>query len=351
MSRPRVLLLGGAGFIGFGIASFLAGQRNCDLTIADQFSPGQKDSDFNALSERHSVTLIEGDFTDPALFDCLETDYDHVYMLAAVVGVNRCLEHPEEVIRINTALTANTLAWLRRSRVGRVLFASSSECYAGTTTAFNYPVPTAEDVPLCVDDIRHPRATYAVTKMLGESAFLSAASRSGFEATVVRYQNVFGPRMGFRHVIPHLVERFLAKSESPFQIYGAYQTRAFCYISDSAEGSVLAMESPRAAGEIYHIGATDEISIETLVHAVGDIMGYRGRYVQAPSYPGSVARRCPDISKARSELGYRPRVPWREGLARTVSWYRRFFESGAPIPDGGFAPPGQLSYRKAGNIL
>lgn len=351
MSRSRILLLGGAGFIGFGIASFLAQQRDCDLTIADQFSSGQKDNDFTELVARHKITLIEGDFTDSALFDRLESEYDSVYMLAAVVGVKRCLEHPEEVIRINTALTANTLAWLRRSRVGRVLFASSSECYAGTTTAFNYPVPTAEDVPLCVDDIQHPRYTYAVTKMLGESAFLSCAAPYGFEATVVRYQNVFGPRMGFKHVIPHLVERFLADSESPFQIYGADQTRAFCYISDSAEGSVRAMESPRAAGEVYHIGATEEISIETLVRAVGEILGYSGRYEHAPTYPGSVARRCPDISKARVQLGYQPRVPWREGLERTVAWYCRFFESGAPIPDGGFAPPRRLSYRMAGSAL
>ncbi len=349
MPKPKVLLLGGAGFIGFGIASFLAQQRDCDLTIADQFSPGQKDSEFTELVARHNITLIEGDFTDPALFDYLESEYDYVYMLAAVVGVNRCLEHPEEVIRINTALTVNTLAWLRRSRVRRVLFASSSECYAGTTTAFNYPVPTGEDVPLCVEDIRHPRYTYAVTKMLGESAFLNCAVPYGFEATVVRYQNVFGPRMGFKHVIPHLVERFLSASENPFQIYGADQTRAFCYISDAVEGSVRAVESPRAAGKVYHIGATEEVSIETLVRAVGDIMGYRGGYARAPTYPGSVARRCPDISKARAELGYQPKVPWREGLERTVAWYCRFFESGARIPDGGFAAPEGLSYRGAGS--
>ena len=140
-------------------------------------------------------------------------------MLASVVGVDHVNEMPHEIIRINTALIYNTLEWLKKDSNCKVLFTSTSECYAGTIEAFNYQIPTAEDVPLTIQDITHPRFTYAVTKMLGESGFIQYANKLGFECTIVRYHNVYGQRMGFKHVIPHLAQRFL-NGENPFKIYG-----------------------------------------------------------------------------------------------------------------------------------
>ena len=240
-------------------------------------------------------------------------------MLASVVGVDYVNEMPHEIIRINTALIWNTLEWLRNSKCGKVLFTSTSECYAGTIEAFDYKIPTSEQVPLTIQDIRHPRFTYAVTKMLGESGFIQYADKLGFDCTIVRYHNVYGPRMGFKHVIPHLAQRFL-NGENPFKVYGASQTRAFNFIDDAVEGTVLAMERGRS-GEIYHIGTEEEISIKELVVYTGKLMGFTGKYVDAPTYPGSVARRCPDISKAKNELGYEPKVSWKLGLKETINWY------------------------------
>ena len=94
---------------------------------------------------------------------------------------------------------------------------------------------------------------------------------TSFDSTIVRYQNAFGPDMGFKHAVPHIIERFCA-GEAPFKIYSHKQTRAFCYISDSAEGTVLAMENDKANGEIYHIGSTEEISMETLTKEIGKIL-------------------------------------------------------------------------------
>ena len=136
-------------------------------------------------------------------------------MLASVVGVNNTLEIPHEIIRINTQLIINTLEWIRFSKVKKVLFTSTSENYAGTIDTFGYKIPTPEEIPLTITDISHPRFTYAITKMLGESGFLNYSKKLNFECCIVRYHNVFGPRMGFKHVIPHLAERFLSK-ESPF---------------------------------------------------------------------------------------------------------------------------------------
>jgi len=155
--------------------------------------------------------------------------------------------------------------------------------------------------------------------MLGESGFINYSRKLGFECSIIRYHNVYGPRMGFKHVIPHLVQRF-RNNETPFKIYGHDQTRSFNYIDDAVLGTVKAMEVGKN-GEIYHIGDEDEISIEDLTRFTGDIMNFKGEYEYAPTYPGSVARRCPDISKAKKDLGYEPKVSWKDGLKDTINWY------------------------------
>ena len=162
--------------------------------------------------------------------------------------------------------------------------------------------------------------------MLGESGFLNYSKVYGFNCTIVRYHNVIGPRMGFKHVIPHLAERFMTGSENPFLIYGHDQTRSFCDIEDAVEGTVLAIESKNSNGEIYHIGSPDEITIEELIKTAGMFFEYKGSYENAPTFPGSTKRRCPDISKAKKDLNFNPKIKWQESLVKTLIWYKDFFE-------------------------
>jgi nucleoside-diphosphate-sugar epimerase len=328
----KVLILGGAGFIGFNVAKYLAKNRNYQLTIADNFLKKNKDGEFEEVVSENNIKLIEDDFSYPGAYDKLENDYDQVYMMAALVGVDNANSKPHEVIRINTALTLYTLEWIRRSKIGKVVFASTSECYSGTVDAFGYTIPTPEDVPLCIQHIEHPRFTYAVTKMLGESGFLNYAKMLRFETTIIRYHNVFGPRMGFNHVIPHLVIRF-RNGENPFKVYGHDQTRDFCYISDAVEGTVLAMETQGTNGQIYHLGTQVEISIGELIHYTGELMNYKGTYINAPTYPGSVSRRSPDVSKSKKQLGFSAKVNWKEGLKKTIEWYNQYFDAGKTVPE------------------
>ena len=334
----KILILGGTGFIGFNLSKSLSKDSLNQITIADNLSRGQRDRDVLDLITAENVNLIEADFTNPLAFEKLENDYDQVYMLASVVGVNNTLQRPHDIIRINSLLILNTLDWIAKSKVKKVLFTSTSENYAGTIDEFNYIIPTPEEVPLCISDISHPRYTYAVTKMLGESAFLNYSRVYGFECCVIRYHNVFGPRMGFKHVIPHLVERFRAR-ENPFLVYGADQTRAFCYIDDAVEGTILAMTNASSNGEIIHIGTSEEVTIRELIHESGKYMQFSGKYEDAPTYPGSTQRRCPDISKAKKMLGYEPKVNWREGLKITLNWYNDFFINNQETFESSFEKP------------
>ena len=326
----KVLLIGGAGFIGFNIAKYLVKNRDYNITIIDNFFRGKMDEEFSEFILINKIKVINADLTNFNSFDQLESDYDFVYFLAAVVGVKYTEEIPNELIRINSLLTINTLEWLKTSNCKKVLFTSTSECYAGTIDKFNYNVPTDENVPLTIDDIKNPRFTYAITKMLGESGFYHYSKVFGFEMTTVRYHNVYGPRMGFKHVIPQIVQRII-KNENPLKIYGADQTRSFNFIDDAVMGTVLAMETKSVNGEIIHIGDRDEISIEKLVKYIANLLKYNGTFLLENAPLGSVSRRCPDITKAESLLGYTPKTNWENGVKNTVEWYEKYIKTGGNI--------------------
>ena len=317
----KVLIIGGGGFIGSNITRFLIDHRDYNVDVIDNFSRSSSGTSplLEECRDSGRLKIYNADLTVLGNFDQLDRDYDYVFMLAAMVGVDKVNAVPHEVIRVNSMLVLNTLEWLKASKCGRVVYSSTSETYAGTIEAFGYEVPTNETVPLTIEDVSHPRFTYAITKMLGESGFINYARQGYFDTVVVRYHNVYGPNMGFRHVIPHLVERF-QKNESPFLIYGHDQTRAFNYIDDAVLGTVLAVEKG-SNKEIYHIGDSDEISIETLTRFVGELLQYEGDYEFAPTFPGSVSRRCPDITKAINDLDYVPGVNWKEGVKTTINWY------------------------------
>ncbi len=335
----EVLVLGGGGFIGRNIVQSLVDRGDCNVTVAD-IKPGSNfESIRNDPNKAKRFKVIIDDFSDIKSFNKLNNGFEEIYMLAAVVGVNRTLRNPHDVIRINTMLTMNTLDWVSRNPVKRILFSSSSENYAGTSDLYDTKIPTDELIPLCISDINHPRWTYAMTKMHGESAFIHSAKKLNFECVVVRYQNIIGPEMGFGHAIPHIVERFIKHDDENIKVYGHDQTRAFCYIDDAVTGTIAAMENSASDGEIYHIGNQEEINMEELTKYIGTLLNYDGKYENAITYPGSVSRRCPDISKAKADLNYVPKFKWELAVRHTVEWYKEFFESGKSPSSGGFEPP------------
>ena len=187
MKKRKVFVLGGGGFIGSAIAKELVKRGNYDITIGDNFHLNQNDSELIEFINNNNIRLIHKDFTNPEVFKDLDNNYDDFYMLASMIGVNNTLENPHEIIRVNTALIYNSLEWIKSIDVKNVLFTSTSECYSGTIDKFGYKIPTPESVPLCIDPIDHPRFTYAVTKMLGESGFLNYARVYEFNCKIISF--------------------------------------------------------------------------------------------------------------------------------------------------------------------
>ena len=343
----RVLILGGAGFIGYHLTKHLAENSSHQITIVDNLSRGELDQDLDTLLHRHpSVQLQVGDLTEMDVYSRLEGPFQQVYLLAGMVGVANVLEAPSRVIRTNTAIIFNALDWLAQTGCQRVLFASTSETYAGSVELGLAPVPTGEDVPLAVIDVQHPRFTYALTKMMGEAAVTHAARDCGRQDLIVRFHNVYGPRMGMSHVVPELMQR-VHRQMDPFPVYGLDQTRAFCYVGDAARACTSLMEPDLAldATPIVNIGNDrEEVRIAELLERLLDVTGFHPEIENFQAASGGVARRCPDISKLRALTGFVPEIDLNEGLALTWEWYQRRLDAEATaaaasaIPDTATAP-------------
>jgi UDP-glucose 4-epimerase len=317
----RVLITGGGGFIGAHLARALAGAGD-EVDLLDDLSRGQMDADLRELLALPNVRLLERDLLAPGAAEDLPTEYARIFHLAAIVGVANVLEAPDRVLRRNVELLGAVLdISARQSALERLVFASTSEVYAGTLELGTLPVPTPEDAPLTVPDLRLPRTSYMLSKIFGEAMVL----QSDLPVTVVRPHNVYGPRMGLAHVIPELLQRAHATPDGGrLEVYSVEHRRTFCHVSDAVEMIARAARSPEGVGETLNVGKQDpEIMIGELAELVIDTVGKRLEIEPLPPHPGSPARRCPEMSHMAAVTGYVAQTSLEDGVRDTYDWYRR----------------------------
>src|SRR3989344_1310430 len=324
MNNKKVLITGGAGFIGYHLSKLLAGQGP-DITIADNFFRSKHDDDFSALLAMPNVTLVTANLTKPETWDQLGGGYDCVYHLVGINGTKFFYEIPHEVLRIGVSTTMNVLEWFRskNNKPGaKILYTSSNEAYASALEAFGkLPLPTPENVPLVISDTYNPRWSYGGQKLIGELFFIHSSKAYNFRMSIVRPHNFYGPRAGYEHVIPEIVGRVAAKTE-PFTIFGSDDKRSFCYIDDAVEAIRAVMESKDTDGGTYHIGTAQETLIADLIEKIFGLMGWKPKKIITKKSPkGSVKRRLADVSKIKNDTGWSAKTPLTKGLKKTIEWY------------------------------
>ncbi len=321
MVREKILITGGAGFIGSHLANTLLATNN-EITICDNLFRGRQDRDLDALLKNGNVKLIVCDLTKKEDLEKLGKDYDCVYHLAAINGTKYFYEIPHSVLRVNVLSLVNILDWLPSTSCKKILFSSSSETYHGTASISNIPYPTPETIPLAIDDVKNPRNSYAGSKIVGELFCLNYAKMYGFDTTIVRYHNIYGPRMGYEHVIPEFITRILNR-ETPFRLQGGEQTRSFCFVKDAVEATAMVMESKRANNEIFNVGNDkEEVKIIELLGMLLKMFNFQPKIEKIKVPEGSVARRKPSIEKIKKLIGWEPKVNLKAGLEKTVDWYK-----------------------------
>lgn len=314
----RVLITGGAGFVGLHLARRLL-RDGAEPVLLDDFSRGADDADLAEI--RRHAAVVTHDLTTPLPDRLPGKDFDAVYHLAAVVGVQRANEQPGRVLRTNLLATLHLLDWCRAHPPGALFLSSTSEVADGALRAGLSAFPSPEELPFVLTDPRAPRSSYALSKIVSETLFLQ--QNTGARVRIGRYHNIYGPRMGRSHVIPQFIERALSGA-NPFDIYGDAQTRAFCYIDDAVDATTGLTRLGGTEPIIANIGNDrEEIRIRDLAQRVLDLAAAQPEITVHRPPAGSPDRRLPELSVLRGVLGYEPKTDLDTGLRETFDWYAR----------------------------
>lgn len=323
MDKQRYVITGGCGFIGSYLVKKLVSDGN-QITVIDNLARGDAG---RLYSVKDKIDLVTADIRCTDELVEIFKWHDVVFHLAAINGTENFYKHPDLVLDTGVKGALAVVEACIASGVTNLVMASSAEVYQTADI-----IPTNESVCLKIPDSLNPRYSYGASKIISEIIAFNYGREHFQKVQVFRPHNVYGPDMGWKHVIPQLINRALSidtnqyEGDIPFSILGdGSETRAFCYVDDIVDG-ILKMYKLGGNREIYHIGNDHEITISELVKIIGDILGLSFCIQPSNNLQGSTTRRCPDISKMK-KLGYAPSVNIYDGIEVTAQWYKKHFEA------------------------
>lgn len=310
----KYLITGGAGFIGSALTRSLVG-KGYEVTVFDDQSRGtlQRLEDI-----KNKFIFIDGDIRDKDAVAKACEGIGSVIHLAFVNGTEFFYTKPDLVLDVGVKGIVNILDACLRNNIKDFILASSSEVYQNASI-----IPTPETIPLIIPDPLNPRYSYAAGKIISELMTINYGRKHFKRAVIFRPHNVYGPAMGWEHVIPQFALRLKANKNAKkmnFPIQGTgNEIRSFIYIDDFIDG-LLKVVFEGEHLNIYHIGTMEEITITQLAKKVAKCFGMEIQIKPTEKLIGSTKRRCPDISKLM-KLGFKPKVSLEEGLRKTIEWY------------------------------
>jgi UDP-glucose 4-epimerase len=306
----KILVTGGAGFIGSNLVDELAKEN--DVVIIDDFSSGERENIAHHEGKKN-VNIVTGDVRDQNLLFHLTKGIDIVYHLA-VRCLRESIKNPEVTHEVNATGTLNLLKVSLENVVKRFIYISSSEVYG-----------TARHVPMDEMHPCEPITVYGASKLSGELYTLAYQKTYGLDSIVVRPFNTYGPREHLQGVYGEVIPRFVLRilNDSPPVIFGdGTQTRDFTYVSDTVRGIILASQADSLIGQAVNIARGQEISVNDLACI---ILGKLGKNNIKPVFEqkreGDVMRHYADISKARGLLGFQPEIDIQQGISKYIDWF------------------------------
>ena len=313
LESARVLVTGADGFIGSHLVESLVA-FGADVTALSQYNSFNYWGWLEELPCLDRVRVVTGDIRDPHFCDGIVKDIDVVFHLAALIAIPYSYNAPDSYVDTNIGGTVNICQAAAANGVKKVLHTSTSEVY-GTARY----VPIDENHPLT------PQSPYSASKIAADSMALSFYYAFGLPVTVVRPFNTYGPRQSARAVIPTIISQ-IASGKREIDMGDLTTTRDFTFVEDTCRGFLAAAMMEGGSGEVFHLGTNSEISIGDLFAMIAGLMGSDARAVTRedrlrPPASEVFRLRC-ENSRLKERAGFEPRVSLREGLSRTIAWFR-----------------------------
>ncbi len=304
------LITGGAGFIGSNIAKRLVRDGE-SVRVIDNFSTGKR----NNIDEiKDKIDLIEGDIRDTGTVLKAVKDVDFIIHQAALPSVPRSIKDPITANDVNVTGTLNLLNAAKNLKIKRFVYASSSSVYGDTPI-----LPKREDMP------PNPQSPYAVTKLTGEYYCSVFYKVYGLPTVSLRYFNVFGPfqdpESQYAAVIPKFINAVLHHN-SPVVYGDGEQSRDFTFIDNVVDANILSCRNDKSSGKVFNIACGNRYTLNRLLTEVSYLTGNKANPQFIEPRSGDIRHSQADISSARELIGYRPKIDFREGLKRTVEWFK-----------------------------
>ncbi len=309
----RLAVTGAGGFIGAHLTRALLAEGH-EVVAIDNYIRGQASRLADAPGAIERATL---DVRDKAALVEVLKGVACVFHLAAVNGTENFYTQPQLVLDVGVRGALAVTEACIEAGVPDLVVASSAEVYQTPRV-----VPTNEDIEMVIPDSLNPRYSYGGSKLISELIAFNYGRDKLRKVQVFRPHNVYGPDMGWKHVVPQLIEKIVAAGDGgSITLQGdGSETRAFCYVSDVVDGIVRMWRSGESMN-VYHIGSMEEVAIRDLARITAEALGVRVDLVAGPAAAGATPRRCPDIGKMRA-IGYAPAISLVQGIERTVAWYR-----------------------------
>ncbi len=307
----KFLVTGGAGFIGSNICKRLVAE-GCFVRVVDNLLTGKRS---NLASVMDKIEFVEGDMGVPEVASAVVKGIDVILHEGALPSVPLSVDNPAATHRHCVDATFTMLLAARDARVKRFVYAASSSAYGDTPT-----LPKVE--AMCPD----PLSPYAVGKLVGEYYCSVFAKVFGLETIALRYFNVFGPQQDpasqYAAAIPAFVTAILR--DVPPTIYGdGEQSRDFTYIDNVVHANLLAARARKTAGDVVNVACGEAITVNAIIEMINRLLGKNVKPKYEPARPGDVKHSLADITAAKELIGFEPVILFREGLEKSIDWYRR----------------------------